>query len=52
MFDAISNFVVYLRECIENSEDPEEVIRLRNVLEKAERIKAKVESAVVQQVEA
>ncbi len=51
MFDAISNFIVYLRECIENSEDPDEVIRLENVLRKAERIREKVEGAIVQQVE-
>jgi len=52
MFDAISNFVVYLRECIENSEDPDEIVRLQNVLEKAERIQEKIEGVAVQQVEA
>jgi hypothetical protein len=52
MFDAISNFVVYLRECIENSEDSDEIYRLRNLLEKAEQIKEKVEGAAMQRVEA
>lgn len=50
MIDAISNFVVYLRECIENSEDPDEIVRLENVLRKAEKIKEKVEGAVFHQV--
>ena len=52
MFDAISNFVVYLRECIENSDDPDEMVRLQNLLEKAERIREKIQGAVVQEVEA
>lgn len=52
MFDAISNFIIYLRECIENSEDPDEIVRLESVLRKAEKIKEKIETASVQHVEA
>lgn len=50
MIDAIANFVIYLRECIEDSEDPDEVSRLESVLEKAERIKAQIEHTTAQQV--
>lgn len=51
MFDAISNFVVYLRECIENSEDPDEITRLESVLHKAEKLQEKIESTLVQEAE-
>lgn len=52
MFDAISNFIIYLRECIENTEDPDEIARLENVLRKAEAIKEKMVRASAQHVEA
>jgi hypothetical protein len=44
--------VIYLSECIENSDDPDEIVRLQNLLEKAERIQEKIEGVAVQQVEA
>jgi hypothetical protein len=50
MFDAITNFISYLKESIENSNDPEEIARLQSVLAKAERIKEKLDSVAAAQV--
>ncbi|HUZ17541.1 MAG TPA: hypothetical protein VMV68_04085 [Spirochaetia bacterium] len=51
MFDAITNFISYLKESIENSNDPEEIERLESVLEKAERIKEKIDSVSAARVQ-
>ncbi len=44
MFDAISNFIVYLEDCIRESTDLEEISRLEYVLDKARTIRDKVAS--------
>lgn len=48
MIDAIANFIVYLHECIDNAEDPDEIVRLEGILMKAERIKEEVERTTAQ----
>jgi len=42
MFDAISNFIVYLEECIRDSTDLEEISRLSYVLDQARTLRDKV----------
>ena len=49
MFDAISNFIVYLEECIRDSTDLEEISRLSYVLDQARTLRDKVEK-IPQQV--
>lgn len=51
MFDAISNFIAFLRESIDNSDDPEEIARLAAVLAKAERIRDRLLSVAAAQVQ-
>ncbi len=46
MYDAITNFIAYLEECIQKSSDPEETARLSHVLNKARTIRDKVNSAL------
>lgn len=39
MFDAITNFIVYLEESLEKSDDPVEIEEIRRILDTARRIR-------------
>lgn len=51
MFDAISNFIAFLRESIDKSNDPDEIVRLETILDKAERIKERLLSTAAAPVQ-
>lgn len=52
MFDALSNFVIYLHESIENSNDPGEIAHLERLLKKALEVKKTLEGAKAQRLKA
>jgi len=45
MFDAISNYILFLEQCLQKSSDPEEIRELRRILATARKVELKFQKA-------